>query len=319
MAMCAAPFLLIFPGCEFCAPGGCNPSPTFDAGAPPLTSAIFCSIETYSRPATEADEAAGIDMGQPFEQGFWKPRSNEIGLSTDADGGRTARFFMDPFPDGSAVCVNPATIPGTYTTANGACQQWCASQGWRDEDGHYYQCSHIAWQAPGVPADGSLPDVCDEAGTMLPGKDPRKFWKALVGAARLSGNDLTKTAADGWGNSGAVSTSVVGRVQITASETTTYRIFGLGDGINSHDNIEWGLLLDPSGILAVKEGAATQVSVGNYATENVLEVGVEGGRIVYKRDGTVLHTSDTLPTYPLHVEASLYSQGATLKGIRTSF
>jgi hypothetical protein len=167
------------------------------------------------------------------------------------------------------------------------------------------------------------------AGTMLAGTDPRKFWTAVVGAAGSVGSDLTKNAADMWGNAGAVSARTLdsgdGAVQITASETTTFRIFGLGneDTNNSFEDVEWGLLLATDGMLAVVEAGGPQVVVGTYATGDVLEVGVEGGAIVYKKNGAPLQFERPVPPppliYPLRVDSALYSQGATLKAARTSF
>jgi hypothetical protein len=55
-------------------------------------------------------------------------------------------------------------------------------------------------------------------------------WTNTVGVS-ASTNNLTKTADDGWGNAGAVSTQTIasgdGYVEFTASETTSYRLLGL--------------------------------------------------------------------------------------------
>ena len=71
-------------------------------------------------------------------------------------------------------------------------------------------------------------------------------WTSAVGVT-VTGNSLTKTAATGWGNAGAVSTQQIasgdGYVEFTASETTTYRMLGLSNGNTnaSYEDIDFAL------------------------------------------------------------------------------
>jgi YD repeat-containing protein len=62
-------------------------------------------------------------------------------------------------------------------------------------------------------------------------------WTNVVGAS-VNGNSLTKTAPTGWGNSGASSTQSItsgdGYVEVTATETSTARLFGF-----SHTVSQW--------------------------------------------------------------------------------
>ena len=104
-----------------------------------------------------------------------------------------------------------------------------------------------------------------------------------------------------------------GSVTVTASETTTYRLFGLSNGSAdaNYTEIDFALDLAPSGVLYVYENGVQRGS-WTYATGNLLQVSVESGVVKYKKNGAVFYTSTVAPAYPLLVDTSLYSQGATL-------
>ena len=134
-----------------------------------------------------------------------------------------------------------------------------------------------------------------------------------------SGNSLTKTTASGI-NAGAVSTQQVasgnGYVEVTASETSTYRMFGLSNGNTdtSYQDIDFGLDLAP-GTLYVFEKGVNKGAFGSYATGDLLRVAVVGGVVKYSRNGTVFYTSTQAPSYPLLVDTWLYYLGATLNNV----
>jgi hypothetical protein len=332
-ALAALPFATTFPGCGFTVPGT-PPLPPFKAGVPPLTTAIFCDVETTRRCSTSDDRLSGIDISHPNEQGFKLGKYSPIGLdyrpaALAACGGQPqAVVYRDAFPTGSVVCLNPSMIPATYATTNDACQEWCDAQGWIDGDGNKYRCKDIAWRSNG--AQNPFPSACTEAGTQRAGfKDPRKWtpvvWTAAVGVT-VSGNGLTKTAPSGWGTAGAISTQQLGSgdggVLITASETTLKRIFGLGNGNAnlSFDDIEFGLVLDSGGSLLICEAGTCQTSfIAPYATGDLLEVSVVGGKVQYKKNGALLYQSTTLPVYPLIVDSALFDKGATITSARVTF
>jgi hypothetical protein len=77
-------------------------------------------------------------------------------------------------------------------------------------------------------------------------------WTSAVGVS-VSGNSLTKTAATGWGNAGAVSTRAIasgdGYVEFVASATTSRRIVGLsnGDSNQSYTDVDFAVLLYSDG------------------------------------------------------------------------
>ncbi len=144
-------------------------------------------------------------------------------------------------------------------------------------------------------------------------------WTALVGVS-VNGSSLTKTTASGV-NSGAVSTQQItsgdGYVELTASETNTYRMFGLSNGNTdaSYQDIDFGLDLAPAGTLYVFEKGVNKGSFGSYATGDLLRVAVLGGVVRYSRNGSVFYTSAQPPSYPLLVDTWLYYAGATLNNV----
>jgi hypothetical protein len=140
-------------------------------------------------------------------------------------------------------------------------------------------------------------------------------WTSPVGLT-VSGNSLTKTAAVGWGNSGAVSSQQItgdGYVEVTGTANSTYRMFGLSNGSSSnhYDDIDYAFCECASQI-RVYEGGVLKGTFGNFATGNLLRVAVAGSTVTYSRNGVVFYTSTVAPTRPLLVDAALHSTGATI-------
>ena len=142
-------------------------------------------------------------------------------------------------------------------------------------------------------------------------------WKSAVGVS-VSGNSLTKTAATGWGNAGGVSTKALvsgsGYVEVTASEATTKRMFGLGNGnaSTSYGDIEFAIYLD-AGTVRVYEKGVLRGTFGTFVSGDKVRVAVESGVVKYRRNGTLLYSSAMAPVYPLRVDSAFNSQSATLK------
>jgi hypothetical protein len=142
-------------------------------------------------------------------------------------------------------------------------------------------------------------------------------WTSLVGVS-ANGGSLTKTAAVGWGNAGAVSTKSLGSgdgyVEITATETNSYRIFGLSNGNTdaSYSDIDYGLYLYANGNLLIHEKGTYRGTFGSYASGDKLRVSFEGGVVKYRRNGVVIYTSLVAPVFPLLVDSALYTPNATL-------
>lgn len=144
-------------------------------------------------------------------------------------------------------------------------------------------------------------------------------WRAIVGVTP-STNNLSKTLPDGW-DAGASSAQAIvsgdGYVESTVSETNKYRMFGLsnGDSNQSYTDIDFAFYPAADGGLYVYESGNYRGYFGSYATGDLLRVAVEGGVVKYKRNGVLVYTSAVAPVYPLLVDTSLYSTGATLTNV----
>jgi hypothetical protein len=94
-------------------------------------------------------------------------------------------------------------------------------------------------------------------------------------------------------------------------------MFGLGNGDTdqSYADIEYAIYTYATkGLLLVYEGGAGRGSLGSYAPGDRVRVAVEDGVVKYRKNGVLLYTSTVAPTYPLKVDTSLYSTGATISG-----
>ena len=105
-----------------------------------------------------------------------------------------------------------------------------------------------------------------------------------------------------------------GHVEVTASETTTNRMFGLGHLNSSQDyrDIEHALQL-VGGAVKIYEKGVCRGTFGGFVTGDKLRVAVESGVVQYRRNGNLLYTSPVKPKYPVRVDTALASKGATLK------
>jgi hypothetical protein len=146
-------------------------------------------------------------------------------------------------------------------------------------------------------------------------------WKNAVNVA-VSGNSLTRTGAPGW-NAGASSTKQLsgnGYVEFTAGPAGSHRILGLGNGDTgqSYSDVAFGFLLADTGVLTIYESGNFRGYFGTYSPADRLRVAVESGSVRYYRNGVLLHTSASSPTFPLLVDSSLYETGAPLNNVTVS-
>lgn len=174
-------------------------------------------------------------------------------------------------------------------------------------------------QVPGSPlrVDASLDTPGATLSDVLLGD---LVFTADSGVAVL-GTGLSKTAASGWGNAGAVTTRALesgdGYVEFTATDSAGYRMLGLSKGNTNLDytDVDFALYLAYGG-LQVYEGGLARGSFGTFATGDVLRVQVEGGVVSYRKNGSILYTSALAPQYPLLVDSAFYSSGTSLAQVR---
>jgi hypothetical protein len=158
----------------------------------------------------------------------------------------------------------------------------------------------------------------------------RPTWTNLVGVAVNGSGGLTKTSATAGWNAGANSTQTLfgsGLVEFSTSETNTSKICGLSHTITGQNftGIDYALALGGAGIvriyergIAIKKPNTNNVSFGSYAAGDRFRVAVEGTVVRYYKNGVLLYTSSTAPTFPLLVDTSLYTNGATITDVLIS-
>ncbi len=147
-------------------------------------------------------------------------------------------------------------------------------------------------------------------------------WSGATGVM-VSGNDLTKTAASGWGNAGAVSAVRMdwgpASVEFVAGETNTSRACGLSQG-NTDDNltdIDFAIGLAEDATVRVYESGTQRGTFGSYAAGDRFRVEAEPGVVRYLRNGSVFYTSAVVPRFPLLVDTALDAAGATIQDVVT--
>jgi len=141
-------------------------------------------------------------------------------------------------------------------------------------------------------------------------------WQNAVGVS-VSGNSITKTAADGWNNAGASSVqslaSGAGYVEFSSSAAAS-SMAGLSNGDSDQGvaDIDFAVFFHTDGIAYVYESGAWKASLAAYVPGDVFRVSVEGGVVKYRKNGALLYTSLVAPTYPLLVDTSIYNNGGQI-------
>jgi hypothetical protein len=144
-------------------------------------------------------------------------------------------------------------------------------------------------------------------------------WTDAVGVD-VAGNHLVKSSATpGW-NAGAVSVETLtgdGSVELTTDETTTAKMAGLsaGDFDQSYQDIDFAFYLRADGVVAVREAGLARGTFGTYQAGDLFRIQVDGGVVTYWQNGALLYTSGAVPSFPLLVDTSLRTTGATISDV----
>lgn len=155
------------------------------------------------------------------------------------------------------------------------------------------------------------------------------IWNNVVGVT-ASNNNITKNVGAGWGNAGASSVQSFssggdGYTEFSTNENNTYKMIGLSNSDTSqhYNTIDFAIHLDGGGYVFVYEngsriaGPGVGDEFGTYMAGDVFRVAVESGTVKYYKNGSLFYTSTVAPTYPLLVDTSLYSLGATITNVKT--
>jgi glucose/arabinose dehydrogenase/subtilisin family serine protease len=140
-------------------------------------------------------------------------------------------------------------------------------------------------------------------------------WTSLVNAV-VNGTTLQRTGCD-WCRGGAISSQSLtpgdGYMEFTVAEVNTQRSAGLSNGNTdvSAADIDFSIYLNGAGGVEVRENGAYKWGAP-YVSGDVFRAAVVGNQVKYSRNGVGFYTSAKTPTYPLLVDASLGSVGATI-------
>jgi hypothetical protein len=144
-------------------------------------------------------------------------------------------------------------------------------------------------------------------------------WTNIVNATVI-GNVLQKTGGfDGVDDAGATSqqqlTAGDGYVQFTVGETNTFWLGGLSNGNQGTGfaELDFAFRFNGAGSADVLENGSYAGGDTPYAAGDVFGVAIVGGRVQYFKNGTFLRESAKAPVYPLLLDVSLGSLGATVR------
>ena len=131
---------------------------------------------------------------------------------------------------------------------------------------------------------------------------------------------LQKTAGwDGVDDAGATSlqelTAGDGYIEFTVGEATTFLLAGLSHGNDGtgYADIDFAFRFNGAGWADVLENGVYAGGDTPYSGGDVFRVAVVGGRVQYSRNGLLLRESANVPQYPLLLDTSLGSMGATVR------
>jgi hypothetical protein len=141
-------------------------------------------------------------------------------------------------------------------------------------------------------------------------------WDAPVKVVAASGS-LTKSAGcEGCPDSGAHSaTQLTGDGYAEFVPAAGQRLIaGLGGDLSAATDastIDYAFSLWPNGAWEIRERGVYRAD-GAFAAGDRFRVAVEGGRVVYRKNGAAVYTSTGTPAFPLALDVTLFSVGATL-------
>lgn len=149
-------------------------------------------------------------------------------------------------------------------------------------------------------------------------------WTGLVNVA-VSGTTLQKiSGCDGCDDAGARSQDQIdspgGYVEFTVGEANTFWIGGLSNGNSSpsYSGIDYAFRFNGAGGADVLQNGVYKGGDTAYAAGDIFRISVAYGRVQFWRNGTVLYTSRTAPTYPLVLDVALGTVGASLYDAKLS-
>lgn len=170
----------------------------------------------------------------------------------------------------------------------------------------------IATEEPQAPTSASL----------APPTGEYVIWRRPLGVSSSTGT-LTKTGTlAGW-NSGASSTRALagsGYVEFTAPAANTDSMVGLNnaDLDYGYAEIDYGIYLTNYGGVAVYQSGISSGIVASYVAGDHFRISTSNSAIHFLKNGTEFYSFSVTPTYPLIVDTTLATTGATINNVALS-
>ncbi len=149
-------------------------------------------------------------------------------------------------------------------------------------------------------------------------------WTGAVNVS-IDGTTLQKSGGcDGCDDAGARSEQEIdspgGYVEFTIGELNTFWIAGLsnGNGSPSYAGIDYAIRFNGAGGADVLQNGNYRGGDTAYAPGDIFRISVAYGRVQFWRNGALLYTSRTAPTYPLVLDVAFGSVGASLNSAQAS-
>jgi hypothetical protein len=141
-------------------------------------------------------------------------------------------------------------------------------------------------------------------------------WDSPIKVTASDGSLTKSSGCDGCPDSGAHSaTELSGDGYAEFVPAADQRIMaGLGTDLSAatdSSTIDFAFSLWPGGAWEVRERGVYRTD-GASAAGDRFRVAVEAGRVVYRKNGTAVYTSNVAPAFPLALDVTLYSVGASL-------
>jgi hypothetical protein len=156
----------------------------------------------------------------------------------------------------------------------------------------------------------------------LSAEDQAVSWTNAVNVSLVNGSLQKTSGCDGCDDAGAVSEQSLiqgdGYVQFMVGEANTLWAAGFA-GSNAgttYDDIDFAFRFNGGGWADVIEHGVYQGGDTPYAPGDTFRIAIVAGVIEYSRNGVILHESQTPPQYPLILDASLATIGATVASAR---
>jgi hypothetical protein len=143
-------------------------------------------------------------------------------------------------------------------------------------------------------------------------------WEAPVNVVATDGALTKSGGCEGCPDAGAHSvTRLTGDGYAEFLPAAGQRIIaGLGTDLTAstgYSTIDYAFSLWPGNSWEIRERGVYKAD-GTGAAGDRFRVAVESGHVVYRRNGAIVYTSTTPPTYPLVLDVTLYSMSAALSG-----